>query len=94
MQHSLAAIDKMKGTGRVLLAYYSIASLVELLEFVDKSMGIRRDGCVVAVWEPDELDDCLRAFSQMTGLNRPTARVMIVVNPKPTRCLALAPILN
>ena len=62
-------MDELKGIGKVLLTCV-YPTQVELLQFADESVGIRKNGRIVGVWEPLEFAECFRTFSHLAGLER------------------------
>jgi hypothetical protein len=67
----------MKGAGRnVMTLLAEDGRVVRLMQYVDGSWSVLRDGKVCGIWEASEEDNCLKAFLRQSGRFEPITAVV------------------
>jgi hypothetical protein len=71
-------MEGLKGPGKTVVIGERDAEQVELVLYADQSLGIRRNGRTIGVWEWWESDDCFRTFAQLLP-SKPDEPLTVVI---------------
>jgi hypothetical protein len=79
------SIYAFKGRGKHLMSLNRPEGRIDLMSYIDGSMGIIRDHAVLGIWEYDDQDACLAEFVQLAGgKERLRAAVILLRQSAPT----------
>lgn len=91
----LGFMDSMKGPGTVVISCQTSGeddgNVINLLRFVDGSWGIERNRELAGIWEPAELDECVRVFALQTGVRDPANQFSVLFRIHPAVAAAAPP---
>ena len=61
-------LPDLKGPGTIVARIFREHQRTELLRYIDESWGVRRNGFILGIWEPNERSDCFDFFMRLIGI--------------------------
>jgi len=71
-------LAELKGPARVIASVMKEAQRTEIVQFLDQSWGVRKNGCLLILWEPHEKQDCIQFFLRLTRLDEEEKILMVM----------------
>jgi hypothetical protein len=94
IDHNLGYLEtpmlaELKGPARVIACVMKEGQRAEIVQFLDQSWGVRRNGSLLILWEPHEKRDCIQFFVQLAHLDEEEKILMVIPRIDRAACLTV-----
>ena len=71
-------LAELKGPGRVIACVLKEGQRTEVIQFLDQSLGVRKNGSLLMLWEAHEKQDCIQFFLRLARLDEEEKILMVI----------------